>query len=140
MIEIAEELVETVTMGQMLLPVAKVVLAELGGGIAMHLQDLRDGRVLGRHALRRTGAAHGGQPRASRHLAGDEGSPPGRARRLGVKGRQLDALIGYPVDIGRGHAHDVAAKAADIRIADIVSENDEDVGLFLVGHDHDLSK
>ena len=34
----------------------------------------------------------------------------------------------------------VGAKAADIRIADIVSENDEDVGLFLVGHDHDLSK
>ena len=46
-IQVAEELVEAVHRGQMLVTVAQVVLAELAGGITLRLQCGRDGRILG---------------------------------------------------------------------------------------------
>jgi hypothetical protein len=46
-VEVAEELVEAVVRRQELVLVAEVVLAELSGGIAERLQDLRDARIRG---------------------------------------------------------------------------------------------
>src|SRR5262249_40354274 len=45
-VEIAEELVEAMHRRQELVAVAEMVLAELPGGIALRLEQLRDGRVL----------------------------------------------------------------------------------------------
>ena len=45
MVEAAEELVEAVHGGQMLVQVALVVLAELAGGIALALEDRGHGHV-----------------------------------------------------------------------------------------------
>ena len=50
-IEVAEELVEAVHGRQEFVAVAEMVLAELPGCIALRLQQLSDGRVLGRTSL-----------------------------------------------------------------------------------------
>jgi hypothetical protein len=44
-VEVAEELVEAVVGGQVLVAVAEVVLAELAGGVALRLEQAGDGRV-----------------------------------------------------------------------------------------------
>jgi hypothetical protein len=43
-VEVAEELVEAVVGGQVLVLVAQVVLAELAGGVAVRLEEVGDGR------------------------------------------------------------------------------------------------
>ncbi len=138
-VEIAEKLVETVTMRQMFLAVAKMVLAELGSGIAMHLQYLCDSRIFRRHTLRRACTSHGGQPGARRHLAGDKRRAACGARWLRIERSQLDPVRRDLVDIRGRHTHDVSAETADIGIADIVAENDEYVGLLFVWHGRLLS-
>ena len=45
-VEVAEELIEAVHRGQVLVEVAQVVLAELTGGVALVLQQFGDGRDL----------------------------------------------------------------------------------------------
>jgi hypothetical protein len=46
-VQVAEELVEAVVAGQVLVLVAQVVLAELAGRVPQRLEQLGDGRVLG---------------------------------------------------------------------------------------------
>ena len=50
-IKVAEEFVEAVHGGQEFVAIAKMVLAELPGGITLRLQKLGDGRILGRTGL-----------------------------------------------------------------------------------------
>jgi hypothetical protein len=71
-IQIAEELIETVHRGQVLVAVTQVVLAELAGGIALGLQRRGDGRVLRLQPQRGAGHAHLREAGAVRVLAGDE--------------------------------------------------------------------
>ncbi|MNG22969.1 hypothetical protein D3C84_1075200 [compost metagenome] len=65
-IEVAEELVETVVGRQELVLVAQVVLAELAGGITLGLERLGDGDVAFLQADRRARHAHLGQAGAQR--------------------------------------------------------------------------
>ena len=51
MIEVAEELVEAMHRGQEFVAVAKMVLAELPGRIALRLEQFGDGRILARTAF-----------------------------------------------------------------------------------------
>ena len=55
-VEVAEELVEAVDRGQVLVAVAEVVLAELAGRVAERLEQFGDGRVLLLQARRATPA------------------------------------------------------------------------------------
>ena len=64
-IQVAEELVEAVHRGQVLVAVAEVVLAELASGVALRLQRRRDRRILGLQAQRRPGQSDLGQTGAS---------------------------------------------------------------------------
>ena len=61
-VEVAEELVEPVHGRQVRVAVAKVILAELAGGVALLLQQVGDGRRPVGNALGRTRHANGQQP------------------------------------------------------------------------------
>ena len=63
-----------------------------------------------------------------RRLAGDEGGAPGGAALLGVGVGEDGALVGDAVDVGRAVAHHAAVVDAGVPVADVVAEDDEDVG------------
>ena len=92
-IEIAPELVEAVPVRQMLLEVAEMVLAELGGRIARGLEDFGKRDVFLLQARGRAGRADRRQAGADRKLAGEEGGAPRRATRLRVERGQPQALV-----------------------------------------------
>jgi hypothetical protein len=83
-VEVAEELVEAVDGGQVLVAVAQVVLAELAAHVALFLEQVGNGRRPVGDAVIRTRHADGEQAGAERVLAEDEGRPAGRAALLGV--------------------------------------------------------
>ena len=129
-VEVAEELVEPVHGRQELVQVAEVVLAELAGGVAVVLEQFGDGRVFLLQADWRRRHADLREPGAERALAGDERRPAGRAALLGVVVGEDHPLAGDPVDIGRAIAHQAHRVGADVRLADVVAEDDEDVRLL----------
>ena len=126
-IEVAEELVEAVHRRQKLVLVAKVVLAELAGGVAHSFE--RGGN---RHRLRRyadgcAGLADRGHAGADRQLAGDEVGAARRAARLGVVIGEQHAFGGELVEVRRPPGHHAAVVGADIPHADVVAHDDDDV-------------
>ena len=104
-VEIAVELVEAVDGGQELVAVAKVVLAELAGGVALRLEQFGNRRVFLLQPQRSARQADLGQAGAQAGLAGDERRPAGRAALLGVVVREHHAFLGDAVDVGRLEAH-----------------------------------
>jgi hypothetical protein len=118
---------------EVLVAVAEVVLAELSGGIAVVLQQLGNGRVLVTQALLGRRHADLGQPGAEGNLASDEVGATGRAALLGVVVREDGAFVGDAVDVGCGVTHHPAAVGADVRDADVIAPDDEDVGLVPTG-------
>ncbi len=73
-----------------------------------------------------------GQPGAQRRLSGDEGRTARRTAVFGVVVREDHAFVGDPVDVRRLVAHHAARIRTDIRLADVVAENHEDVGFSRV--------
>jgi hypothetical protein len=126
-VQVAEELVEAVHRGQVVVAVTEVVLAELRGAVAQRLEDLGQRRVTRVQTDRRAGQAHGGQAGADRQLPGDEGGAPSGAARVRVVVGEQHAFAGDAVDVGRGHHHPVAV-GADVGHAHIVGHDDQDVG------------
>ena len=63
-VEIAEVLIEAVAVRQLVLEVAEMVLAELGGRVALRLEDFGKRDVFLLQARRRTRRSHGRQARA----------------------------------------------------------------------------
>jgi hypothetical protein len=94
------------------------------------LQELGDGGVLLRQALRRAGHADLGEPGAHRDLPGDERGPAGRAALLGVVVGEHQAFLGQAVDVRGLVAHHPVVDGADVPVADVVSPDDEDVRLL----------
>ncbi len=84
-------------------------------------------RVL--QADRRAGNADLAQAGAQADLPGDEGGAPRRAAVLGIIVREHHAFLGDAVDVGRPVAHDAQGIGADIGLADVVAEDDQDVRL-----------
>ena len=132
-IEVAEELVEAVIGRQHVVQVAEVVLAELPGRVALVLQRRRDRDDLLVHADRRRRNADLRQPGAQHALPGDEGRAAGGARLLAVGVGEQHALLGDAVDVGRLVAHQPVRVAAQVRDADVVAPDDEDVRLLVAG-------
>ena len=129
-IEVAEEFVEAMHRGQVLITVAEVVLTEVAGRVAgalEHFGQARRGRLQAERVAR---LADGGHPRTDRVLAGDEGSAAGGRARLGVVVGEADALQADAVDGRGGVAHRAHAVGADVLPADVVAPDDQDVGLF----------
>src|SRR5262245_54716273 len=129
-VEVAEELIEAVHRGQVLVAVAEMVLAELAGGVSERLQQLRDGRILGPHAERGPRQTDLGEARAKHALAHDEGRAARRAALLGVVVGEQQALCGDPIDVRRPVAHQALGKDAQVRLADVVAPDDQDVRLL----------
>ena len=128
-VEVAEELVEPVHGRQVLVPVAEVVLAELPGGVAERLQQLRDRRIAVLQPDRGGRHADLGEPGAQRRLAGDERRSPRRAALLGVVVDEHHAFAGDAVDVRRPVAHQAVRVGADVGKPDVVAEDDQDVRL-----------
>ena len=134
-VEHAGVLIEAVQGGQVLIAVAEVILAELSGGITEGLEQLRDGRVLVADPLLGTGHAHLGQTDAEGTLARDESGAARRAALLAVVIGEEDTFFGDAVDVGRLVAHQPVGVDADIRNADIIAHDDEDVRFLGLRHE-----
>jgi len=83
-VEVAEELVETVYGRQVFVAVAEMVLTELAGRVTERLQRLGDGDLLRLQPDCGTGNADLGEAGAQRRLTRDEARPPCGAALLGV--------------------------------------------------------
>ena len=127
MVEIAEELVEAVIGRQHAVQVAEVVLAELPGGIALLLQQRRDGHQLFVHADRRRGNPDLRQPRPIDALPGDERRASRRAGLLAVTVGEQHPFARDAVDVRRLVAHQPVRIAAQVGLTDVVTPDDEDV-------------
>ena len=132
-IQIAEELVEAVIGRQILVEVAEMVLAELSRRIAQRLERLGDGDVAVLQADRSAGRADLGQAGAQAGLAGDERRAARRAAVLRVIVGEHHAFLGDAVDVRRLVAHHAERVGADVGLADVVAEDDEDVRLAADG-------
>ena len=132
MIEVAEELVESMRRRQMLVPVAQVVLAELPGGVTLLLQQVGNRRGPIRQRRGRCRACRSSAAGAERVLTQDEGRPPGGATLLGVGVREHRPFAGDPIDVRRLVPHDPMVVGTDVVDADVVTPDDEDVRLLLL--------
>src|SRR5262249_45311580 len=127
MVEVAEELVEAVDGGQELVAVAEVILAELAGGVALRLEQIGERRVLLGQSFLGAGQPDLEQARAEAALPRDEGGASRRAGLLGIEVGEHRAFLGDAVDVGRPIAHHASVVGADVPVADVVAEDDEDV-------------
>ncbi len=129
-IQIAEEFVEPMDRGQELIEVAEMVLAELAGGVALHLERGRNGARLGRNADLGARLADRGHAGADGQLAHDEVRATRRAARLGVIVGEQHAFLGELIEVRRLAGHHAAVVSADVPHADVVAHDDDDVGLL----------
>ncbi len=127
-IEIAVEFVEPVHRGQELVFVAKMVLAELAGGVAHSFESGGNRHGLRRQPDGRAGLADGGHAGADRQFAGDEVGASRRAACLGVVVGEYHSLGGDLVEVRRAARHQAAVVGADVPHADVVAHDDDDVG------------
>src|SRR3984885_7063314 len=126
-IQIAEELVEAVHRRQKFVFVAKMVLAELAGGVAHSFQSSGNGYRLRGYAGGRAGLANRCHAGADRQFAGDEVGAARRAARLGVIVGEQHALGGELVEVRRPAGHHAPVVGPDIPDADVVTHDDNDV-------------
>ena len=127
-VEVAEELVEAVDGRQVLVAVAQVILAELAGRIALRLEHFGQRgrcRLQAQLGARRT---DGRQAAANRVLPRDERCSPSGARRLGIVIAEHHAFTTDAVDVGRRVTHHAWVVEADVRVADVIAEDNEDIG------------
>src|SRR3972149_8345208 len=92
-VEGAEELVEAVGRGQVLVAVAQMVLAELPGHVALRLEQVGQRRVFLLETLLGTRQADLEQSGAKRRLAGDERRAAGGAALLAGRAREPPAYF-----------------------------------------------
>jgi hypothetical protein len=137
-VEVAEELVEPVHRGKVLVQVAEVVLAELAGGISQRLEQLGDRRILCGPADVGTGHADLAHPGAVHALSADERGATRRAALLTVGIGKPHSLVGDAVDVGRAIAPQAVAVATQIGDPDVVAPDHQDVR-FTVRHDWHIS-
>src|SRR5262249_11430577 len=102
---------------------------ELAGRVAEVLHDAADRRIELAHAHRRAGEADLGEAGADDMLPGEKRRAPRGAGLLTVIVLELDSLARDAVDVRRLVAHQAVRVGADVRDADVVAEDDEDVGL-----------
>jgi hypothetical protein len=115
--------------GQELVEISQVVLAELTRGITHRLEHRRQGRCLCRQPEFGTGLPDRSHARTNRKLAGDEGSATRRAARLRIVIGEQHAFLGELVEIRCPPGHHSPVVRANIPDADVVSHNDDYVGL-----------
>src|SRR6266404_2264123 len=113
--------------GQELIPIAKVILAELAGGIALRFERGGYGASLCGQAGGRDRLADSGHAGADGELAGDEVRPARRATRLRVIIGEEHAFLGDLVEVRGSPGHHAAMIGADVPHADVIAHNEDDV-------------
>ena len=109
---------------------AEMPFAPHAGGVALRRQQLRDGDLPQRQPVRTAADRDFVGSRADREAAGHERRPRGRALRLDVEVEQAHAFAGELVDARRGRAaKDAAAVDAQLAIAEVVRQHEDDVRL-----------
>ena len=134
MIEVAEELVEAVVGRKHAVEIAEVVLAELAGRIALVLEAGGDGHDVLLHPDRGAGDSDFGEAGAVDALPGDEGRAARGAGLFAVGIGEHHAFLGDAVDVGCLVTHEPVRIAAEVRDADVVAPNDEDIRLAGLRH------
>jgi hypothetical protein len=129
-IEVAPKFVEAVHGRQVLVAIAEMIFAKLPGGVTHRLQGRRDGRRLRRHADRGAGLPNCREAGANRQLTGDEIRAAGGAACFRIIIGEAHALVGHLVQMRRAPGHDALIVDADIRPADIIAHNDNNVRLL----------
>jgi hypothetical protein len=140
-IEIAEELVESVICWQVFVEVAQVVLAKLAGCVSLVLEQGRDGHCLFRHPDGCAWESDFGQTRAVHALASDKRRSTRSATLLPVGVSKPHALLGEAVDVRGLVSHEAVGVTTEVGDADVVTPNDQDVrlgGSFLRFRRHSL--
>src|SRR6516225_12104381 len=125
MVEVAKELVETMNSRQELVPVAKMILAELTSRVTQGLQKICDSGVFRLKAEFRARQAYLGQPGTDRRLSRDEGGPTGCTALLAIPVGEHRAFFGDSIDVRRAVAHDSMVVGTDIEPANIISPDDQ---------------
>src|SRR5262249_11539271 len=87
-IEIAEELVESVRSGKKLIAVSQMVLPELSGGVTQRLQQFGDRRIFSLETKVGARQSHFSQTSANRRLTGNKSGASCRAALLAVPVRK----------------------------------------------------
>src|SRR5262245_52208945 len=124
-------IVEPVHRRQVLVAVTEMVLAELPRRVAVVLEQLRNRGILCLQPDRRVREPHFAQTGAEHALAGDERRSSCRAALLSVRVGEADPLVGDAVDVGCAVPHQPVAVATEVRDADVVAPDYEDVRLAL---------
>ena len=127
-IEVAVELVEAVHGRQALVAIAEVVLAELSRRVTLRLQYFGQRRSRGLDSQRVAGQADRRHAAADRVLAGDECGATRGAGWLRIVVGEHRAFAADAIDVRRGVAHDAGVVEAEVRPADVVPEDHQDVG------------
>jgi hypothetical protein len=65
-------------------------------------------------------------------LAGEEGRAAGGAALFAVVVKEADTLLRDTIDVGGLIAHQAVAVGTDVADADVITKDDEDVGLLLL--------
>jgi hypothetical protein len=129
-IEVPEELIETVHGGQKLVTVTEVVFSKLPSRVTHLFQYGRDSRRLGGQADRGSRLADGCQPRPNGQFTGDEVSPAGGATRLGVIVGKDGPFTCEFVDVGSPAGHHTAVVRTDVPHADVIPHDEENIRLL----------
>ncbi len=125
----SEPLVEALVVGQPSVVTAEMPLAVIAGGVASVRECLANGHFPLRESVGHTAKRHrmraGADRPASRHETGTAGS----ALRLHVHVEEAQAALGKTVNARcRCAARQAAAVAADFPVAQIVGQDEDDVG------------
>jgi hypothetical protein len=126
-IEVPEELVESVNRRQKLVSIPEVVLAELTDDVTHRLEDRGDRGGFGGESQVSACLTHGGEAGPDRKLTRDEVCSTGRTARLGVIVGEEHPLRGQAIEVGSAPRHDAAVVCADVEPADVVCHHEDDV-------------
>ena len=129
MVEVAKELIKAVYRRQRWVAIPDVVLAELPCGVAEVLEQTADRGIELTHTHRRTRESDFAEPAPHNVLTGEECRAASRARLLTVVVLKLETFFRDAIDVGGFVAHQAIGIRADVRDADVVAPDDEDVGL-----------
>src|ERR1700756_4465559 len=112
---------------QKFVAIAEVVLAELAGGVTQRLESLRNRDVSWLQACGAAWHPHFRQSRPPGCLTSNKRRAAGCATVLRIVVSEDQAFFCDPVDVRRLEAHHAHAVRTDIRQADVVAKDDEDV-------------
>src|SRR5215510_12576757 len=115
----------------MFISVTEVILTELASGVSERFEQFGNGGIFGTHAICSAWQSNLAQPRAEYALAHDEGCAASGARLLGVVVGENHAFVGNAVDVGRLVAHYPFRVATEVRLTNVITPNNENVGFLL---------